>query len=74
MNMLQQISEITDLAKKRELEDLAINALLKDYDRAEAKGQTSYMKYLRSQMRKLGIDDDYLEVDAGDYYELKTNE
>jgi len=65
MTLSQQISFIENLDRKRELEDIAIQALLGDYDRAETKGQTGYMRYIISQLDALGYDRDYLPADHG---------
>lgn len=69
-----QVASIEDPIRRNEVADVAINALLEDYARAEAKGQTSYMNYIAGELRRLGHDSDYNPVDSGEYYELKTNE
>lgn len=69
-NLLAQLSQIqpntlAEFAKKRDLEDMAINGLLADYDHAERKGSRPWMNFIKMQLKKLGHDMDYLAEDHG---------
>jgi len=62
-----------DVERRQELRSIAIDALLRDYDEAEKRGNTGYMRYIKSELLRLGFDADYSPTDAGTGYETRED-
>lgn len=69
--MSTQVAEIEDLETRNRLTDIAIQALLKDIEFIEKKGQkgSPYYNFIVRELDALGYDRDYSPTDTGNDYE-----